>query len=88
MGPYTHGHKCAETIGTQIGTKSLALAPALFYLYLFTLAPTIAYAFTLHRYEVPRHSALFASHKNGPQNHVGSIQYSLSELQVFLVNVW
>ena len=25
MGPYTHGHKCAETIGTQIGTKSLHL---------------------------------------------------------------
>ena len=40
--PYTHGHKCAETIGAQIGTKSLALAPALLYLYLFTLAPTIA----------------------------------------------
>ena len=56
--PYTHGHKCAETIGTQIGTKS----PALFYLHLSTLAPTIAHAFTLHRYRELRHSALFASH--------------------------
>ena len=62
MGPYTHDHKFAETIGTQIGTKSLALAPALFYLYLFTLAPTIALAFTLHRCQELRHSALFASH--------------------------